>query len=884
MKRLGIKLWAIALVLMMAMVFAGCEGPQGPAGPQGVAGDPPRIEGGTWWIGTVNTGIPATGSAGDTPFIGSNGNWWIGTTDTGVFAQGPAGAPGTPGVPGNLPLIPRIDAGTGTWWIGMVDTTIVANAAENQPRRIVDGYWWIDGEDTLVRAHPADDPRVGALFTPGVFEYTVHGLSGPIRVWVSFSANTILDVIIAEQREIFVHSKPLETIPPQIVQFQTLTVDTVSGSTLTSRLLLDAVEGAVYQATGENQTTVRMLKAVSAVSPRSTQVINIPASLVVVGAGTGGVQAAIAGAEIARQRGYADVVLLEAHSRIGGSGAVRGPGITFANVNIDSRHRPLETTLTDAQRNLLQSRLNEVPSTGLALENRDRFLRWQEILRADHARHMGLSPGRVFDSLAFRIIQGGNPSELDEIAFSAEAQFADVFNRFGVGTWCQETGVTQIGEWPRGYRPGDRGMSPVLQFAELFHETVRRTNLPLRFKPSTPAISLIEYDDVVIGVLAEHVSGRTYRIFSPNTLLTSGSFAANAEWMMIYCNLRNFWTPENHRATTISTNRGDGIRMARNLRLPAAVGNMTTGTGLGTYHAGNINQNFAGGMWNAGANWNMAVNAHGVRFGNEALGPGGGGIHITAAPDPNSVITNTFAQPGQFFWQVVDVFNGFQSPVWHVRGNIYNSFGTQMMQPVPGDDMWSYYTDPANPALGRETRTRWTSHLANRNIQGWPWVVMADTLEELAALMFDEVEHQNAFLDQVNAWNAMIDNQALPEAERNPALACPWGRTAFMTSAAGMNQMPEHRTNLLCPRLINCTGTRPAGPFVASPMRPSSHTTAGGLAVNNGRVLRAADDQPIPGLFASGNVATTFAGAPSGSVPGIYLAGELLVRRVIFAD
>ncbi|MBO7293009.1 MAG: hypothetical protein J6V07_03645, partial [Clostridia bacterium] len=36
------------------------------------------------------------GDAGLTPFIGENGNWWIGTTDTGV----PATAPGAPGAPG----------------------------------------------------------------------------------------------------------------------------------------------------------------------------------------------------------------------------------------------------------------------------------------------------------------------------------------------------------------------------------------------------------------------------------------------------------------------------------------------------------------------------------------------------------------------------------------------------------------------------------------------------------------------------------------------------------------------------------------------------------------------------------------------------------------
>jgi len=810
MKKAWIKLGGAAVALMMALVFAGCEGP-----------------------------------------------------------RGPAGAPGAPGwgAPGQLP---RVNISTGTWWIGTTNTGVAAAAEGEQTPRIINSYWWIDETNTEVRAHESGAPGRGATFVTGVFEGISHGRQGPVRVWVTFSANNILDITIAEEREMFIHSKPLETIPPQILQFQTLNVDIVSGATLTSNLVVAAVEDAAYQATGRNQNLLSQLRVVSAVPPRSTQVVNVHASLVVVGAGSGGVQAAMAAAEIARDRGLADVVLLEAHSRMGGSGTVRGPGITVTNVNIDGWHRPMETTLTPAQRDLLQSRLTEEPGN-LASENRGRFIHWQEILVEDHARHMS-SPwaNRVFDSLAFRIIQGGNPTEQDVIGFSAEAQFADAFNRFGVGLWCSVSGVSAVGEWPRGYRPGDRGMSPTLQFAELFHEAVRRTNLPLRFKPSTPAISLMEQDDVVIGVVAQHVNGRTYRIFSPNTLLISGSFASNAEMMMIYCVLRDHWTPQNHRATTIDTNRGDGINMARALRLPAQTGGMTTGTGLGTYHAGNINQNFAGGMWNAGANWNMAVNALGVRFGNEALGPG-----TTLGGDPNSVITNAFAQPGQFFWQVVDVFNGFQSPVWEVRGNIYNSYGTRMLQPVSGQTMPGYYIDPANPGAGRGTRTRWTSHLANRDIQGWPWVVMADTLEELAVKMRLTPEQQTAFLAQAETWNAMIDGNA----------TCPWQRTAFMT---GANQMPEQRNPVLCPRLINSTGTRPAGPFVASPMRPSSHTTGGGLQVNNGRVLRdpdyfpgSAEERVIPGLFASGNVATMFAGSPTNA---LYLSGEILVRQVIFGN
>ena len=64
-------------------------GPRGTGGSNGNDGMMPYIgEDGNWYIGTTDTGIPATGATGTTPHIGENGNWYIGTTDTGVKAAG----------------------------------------------------------------------------------------------------------------------------------------------------------------------------------------------------------------------------------------------------------------------------------------------------------------------------------------------------------------------------------------------------------------------------------------------------------------------------------------------------------------------------------------------------------------------------------------------------------------------------------------------------------------------------------------------------------------------------------------------------------------------------------------------------------------------------
>ena len=107
-------------------------------GKDGADGQTPFIgENGNWWIGSVDTGIPAKwqdgsggedgtdGEDGQTPFIGENGNWWIGSVDTGIPAKGQDGSDGedgTDGADGQTPFIGE----NGNWWIGSVDTGVSA--------------------------------------------------------------------------------------------------------------------------------------------------------------------------------------------------------------------------------------------------------------------------------------------------------------------------------------------------------------------------------------------------------------------------------------------------------------------------------------------------------------------------------------------------------------------------------------------------------------------------------------------------------------------------------------------------------------------------------------------------------------------------------------
>ena len=154
-------------------------GATGPAGDTGPAGITPRIIDGYWWIGDVNTGVQARGAAGATPEI-IDGFWWIGGTNTGIPATGAAGA--TPEIIDGFWYIDGTNTGVavrgatpeivdGYWWIEGVNTGVPATGATgpagNSPV-IIDGYWWIGGANTKV-------PATGAAGVAGASPEIIDG-------------------------------------------------------------------------------------------------------------------------------------------------------------------------------------------------------------------------------------------------------------------------------------------------------------------------------------------------------------------------------------------------------------------------------------------------------------------------------------------------------------------------------------------------------------------------------------------------------------------------------------------------------------------------------------------------------------------------------------
>ncbi|WP_053228377.1 FAD-dependent oxidoreductase [Spirochaeta cellobiosiphila] len=146
-------------------------------------------------------------------------------------------------------------------------------------------------------------------FEPGTYQAQGEGREGKVDFDVTFSNDKITDINVVSQSETkVIGQKALETMKKRILKAQSVDVDTVSGATMSSQAMLEAVSSAIKQA-GANPDDM-----VVGVDKGETKNINYSADIIVIGAGASGSSAAISAADLG-----AKVILVEKTSTIGGA-------------------------------------------------------------------------------------------------------------------------------------------------------------------------------------------------------------------------------------------------------------------------------------------------------------------------------------------------------------------------------------------------------------------------------------------------------------------------------------------------------------------------------------------------------------------------------------
>lgn len=157
-------------------------------------------------------------------------------------------------------------------------------------------------------------PASGMTYTPGTYTGEGTGMKGGVKVDVTFSDSAITDIVVKEHSETYgigygLSTTPVEVLPGEIVEAQSLGVDLISGATITCAAIKGAVKDAVIQAGGDADA----LKDVPVVKPEAKDE-TLDADVVIAGAGVAGLAAGIEAAN-----NGANVIIVEKQGIPGGA-------------------------------------------------------------------------------------------------------------------------------------------------------------------------------------------------------------------------------------------------------------------------------------------------------------------------------------------------------------------------------------------------------------------------------------------------------------------------------------------------------------------------------------------------------------------------------------
>ena len=393
--------------------------------------------------------------------------------------------------------------------------------------------------------------------TPGTYEGTAQGQNGVVTVEVTVTADKIEKIEVTSQMETPGIGAPLTengnegdtpvaVLPARMVENQTWTVDSVSGATITSYALRNAVKDALTKAGA-------VADEWKAEEPKTTADFTEKTyDVVIVGGGGAGLAAAIS----AKQQGAQNVLVLEKCGAVGGDTLVCG-----AIYNCPDEELQSKATLSDAKKAQIEAVLAKPTTTEEEKELQDtvtaEWKAYQESGRTD-----------IFDSDAWYTLQtfdGG-----DRVADLSLVKVLCNNAKDGYD-WIKSLGMEfhdTIGQgagslWERTHTST---MNMGTGFISTYVNTLKAMDGVDIMTSTTGNELVVDANGAVTGVKAKDVDGNEYTFTATKgVILATGGFAANGKMISEY-NTSDKWA-----ATDLSkvktTNRyacsqGDGITMA----------------------------------------------------------------------------------------------------------------------------------------------------------------------------------------------------------------------------------------------------------------------------------------------------------------------------------
>ncbi|MFV0552975.1 MAG: flavocytochrome c [Anaerorhabdus sp.] len=337
-------------------------------------------------------------------------------------------------------------------------------------------------------------------YKAGTYTAEASGMNGPVKVEVTVTTDAIEKVVVTEHNETpSISDLAISDMPVRIVDAQGLGVDTVSGATITSKAILEAVALAMKDAGAD----VEALKKVTSKVQEKEEDKEYTADVIVIGAGGAGLAAGVT----ANQAG-ASVIVIEKMPKVGGNTILAGGALNAVDEGSET-----------------------------AIANKDSVeLHYTQTYEGGDKQ--------------------GDPELVRTLvtnAWDGVEWLQSLGMEFKEGTFTVLGGM-----WPRAHKPVEPVGTGFFNAYQNYVDSNENIDLYLE----TTAKEFIVEDGKVVGVIAEGKTGNKITLYAnKGVILTTGGFGKNVEmrqeYNTLWANLDESIKSTNHAGAT-----GDGITMA----------------------------------------------------------------------------------------------------------------------------------------------------------------------------------------------------------------------------------------------------------------------------------------------------------------------------------
>ena len=449
----------------------------------------------------------------------------------------------------------------------------------------------------------------------GSFTGTAKGM-GEVSVTLTLTDNVITDCTAKGDEETpGIGSVVIEQFPGEVVEGNTINLDSISGATITSNAFVEAAKAALTEA-GLNPDDY-MAKADKTANGET---VSYDADVVVIGAGGAGMTAAMTAADAGQK-----VVILESQAMVGGNSARATGGMNAAKTvyqdeNEFDQAAGVEKTLATAAEKYAD---NET-ITALAKTVSEQWAAYQA------------NPTGYFDSVELMELdtmiggKGINDPELVETLCANSADAIDWLDEHGITLHnVSSFGGASVKRIHRPVNEEGKVVSVGAYMIPLLQENCEKRGIDIVLNTTVDTI-LTDANGAAVGVSGTDKDGNTVVVNAKSVILATGGFGANLDMVTQYKpELAGFMT------TNAAGAQGQGIEMA------TAIGAGTVDMDQIQIHP-TVEANTAAliteGLRGDGA---ILVNANGERFVDEV-----GTRDVVSAAE--------IAQPGSYSWLIVD--------------------------------------------------------------------------------------------------------------------------------------------------------------------------------------------------------------------------------------